>query len=75
MGFGCQFEIGLSDGRVAESRESGVGIVETSQKEENQKGDKKAVSGRRGHEYMGVPKHILGSRLIDGLGRIEVHAC
>jgi len=28
MGFGCQFEIGLSEGRLAESRESRAGIVE-----------------------------------------------
>jgi hypothetical protein len=28
MGFGCQFEIGLSDRRVVESRETDVGIVE-----------------------------------------------
>jgi hypothetical protein len=27
MGFECQFEIGLSDGRLAESKESGVAIV------------------------------------------------
>ncbi len=46
-----------------------------SQKEENQKAEKKAVSVRRGHECIGVPKHILGSRLMNGLGRIEVHAC
>ena len=32
MGFGCQFEIGLSDGRLAESRESWVGIVETARR-------------------------------------------
>jgi hypothetical protein len=28
MGLECQLETGMSDGRVAESRESGVGIVE-----------------------------------------------
>jgi hypothetical protein len=32
MGFGCQFEIGLSDGRLAESRETGVEIVEAARR-------------------------------------------
>jgi hypothetical protein len=32
MGFERQFEIGLSDGRLAESRESGVGIVEAARR-------------------------------------------
>ena len=42
------------------------------QKEENQKADKKAVSVRQGHECIGVPKHILGSRLMDRLAGFEL---
>jgi hypothetical protein len=32
MGFECQFEIGLSDGRLAESRGTGVGIFEAARR-------------------------------------------
>jgi hypothetical protein len=36
-------------------------------------GERVAELGRA-HECIGVPKHLLGSRLKDGSGRIEVHA-
>jgi len=75
MGFECQSGIESRDGGLAENSESGVEMVAAPWKRRNRKPTKKAVSVRRGHECVGVREHILASRLRDGLGRIEVHAC
>ena len=75
MGFECQSEIGLRDGKVAENSESAVGMLEESGRERVGKRQKKAVSMRRGHECIGVPEHLLVSRVVDRLGRMEVRAC